>query len=831
MKKTISFALVFLLLFSVFSALSFADATKGEDAILALAPLRIMQGDPDGNLRLSDSVSRAECIKMAVAASLCRDTVPKNLAVSPYKDVPSSYWAAPYIKVAVDNGLCKGYTDATFRPSNTVTYEEALTIFLKVLGYTDADFGVSWPHGQVGLADSLKLTKNMGGTIGMPMTRQQMSILAYNTLNTKMKGSPQLLFSIFDCRIIENGVFVASSAEDASLGANKVFTSSGSYMVADSFDCSLVGRKGDLVIQNDSDLIAFVPTEQLVKNYTVDAVLGADLLFAEGSLNIQATLPVYHKSQTYQYQTVLPYAQKGDRFLLFCTPSGAYEYGVLFDPIVSSGDAVLEKHIVYSALSSGAVCYKDGALSTLSLPDSTLAYKDNQRTTFGALKGILAMGDILYIKRNEKGTIDYVTYEKGVMDGPVTYLSTADLTQFVNGTTKIMRGGTEVTKDALAFYDILYYQRDLNVLLAYRSPVVGVYERALPNKDTPASIVLSGKTYAIEGAAAFSKLSSAGSIAFGETVTLLLGRDGQVADVLTAAESNAVVYGYLIETGKMEFLRGDDRAYTANFCKVMLADGQVFTYQADKDYKDILNSAVRGTFTNGVLSASAQRTQSTVSGTFSFSNMKLGATPLSADAAILDVVTTDKTLPGSAAPVFAPRLDGLALTTDKILCAELNSKGEICSLLLNDVTGDGYSYGIVTEAATLVASGVSPSGKYTYDIQGTTSTLVSSGTVFTIAAGQPARFRMGQMGQPNLIEALKKANGNVSAVTPTKITVGAVSYTLSDKVAVYTSDPVAGYRMIPYEDLLSGKVPFSNTTVFYDKLDSLGGRVRVIIVA
>ena len=37
---------------------------------------------------------------------------------------------------------------------------------LKVLGYTTQDFGDSWPYGQMGLANSLEITKNVNAEQG-----------------------------------------------------------------------------------------------------------------------------------------------------------------------------------------------------------------------------------------------------------------------------------------------------------------------------------------------------------------------------------------------------------------------------------------------------------------------------------------------------------------------------------------------------------------------------------------------------------------------------------------------------------------------------------------
>ena len=56
--------------------------------------------------------------------------------VSPYPDVPASHWAAPYVEAAVAAGYVTGYLDGTFRPGNTITLAEGVTMALRLLGYT-----------------------------------------------------------------------------------------------------------------------------------------------------------------------------------------------------------------------------------------------------------------------------------------------------------------------------------------------------------------------------------------------------------------------------------------------------------------------------------------------------------------------------------------------------------------------------------------------------------------------------------------------------------------------------------------------------------------------
>ena len=129
-----------------------------ETSILnVLAALEIMNGDESGSLNLSSPVTRAEFTKMVLAASSAKDAVESQSSFSPYGDVTRSHWAAGYIKTARDMGLISGYLDGTFKPDDGVKLAEAVTVALKNLGYTEADFAGSYPTGQMSLYHSLSL--------------------------------------------------------------------------------------------------------------------------------------------------------------------------------------------------------------------------------------------------------------------------------------------------------------------------------------------------------------------------------------------------------------------------------------------------------------------------------------------------------------------------------------------------------------------------------------------------------------------------------------------------------------------------------------------------
>lgn len=170
-----------------------ADSTSlNETGILnTLAALEVMTGDTAGNLNLTNDVTRAEFTKMVVTASTAGDGAAQK-TFSPYSDVTNSHWAAGYIKTARDLGLINGYLDGTFRPNNSVTLVEAVTICLKNLGYTDSDFTAGYPEAQMSLYYQLNLNDGISAATNDKLTRRQCAYLIYNMLNAKSKSGQAL---------------------------------------------------------------------------------------------------------------------------------------------------------------------------------------------------------------------------------------------------------------------------------------------------------------------------------------------------------------------------------------------------------------------------------------------------------------------------------------------------------------------------------------------------------------------------------------------------------------------------------------------------------------
>lgn len=753
MKKILA---IIVAVITLFSAVSVSAAPVYTDNVKSLlSELEIMQGDPDGNMRYDDFVSRAECTKIAVAASSYRNSVALSSKTSPFSDVPHTHWASPYITVGVKNGLCKGYLDATFRPNNTVLYEEAATMFLRILGYTDSDFGGSWPDGQVGIAKNIGILDNVEKSIGDELTRRDVAIMVYNTLNAKQKGSQSTYLSTFNRTIVDDVVLISTMAEDPSIAEGKIFTSAGTYNVADTLDRSHIGKRGSLVLRNGDTVVAFIP---------------------QG---------------------------------------------------VSAGTDV---RMVYSTLGNGIITYKNGSFSQVDVGSDTVFYKDSTKVSGTSALSSLEMGDVLRISYKSNGEIDYIMCTKGSTQGPKTVKSSDWYTVFgADSSVTVMRDGVKSSVADVKTNDIAYYLSELNIALVYSKKVTGIYESATPNKDTPTAVTVSGVTYQLEGVDAFSKLSSSGSFNYGDTVTLLLGKSGDVADVATNAQLTDKVYGFLTEAGsKQTTVSGT--TVTKPYVKVILPSGEACEYITNKDYSSILNSAVSVTLKDGVATVSKNTNNNDISGKFIWSGSygKIGSDTVATDVEIIEVSTTASYETATTATVFPQRLNGITLSKIKILYAHKNSDGQVDALILDDTTGDMHAYGIVTSAKNN-SSSMSISGSYEYIANGVTSSLMTQGKAFSVSSGQAVKITSDGKNVTSMSAITKAASGKIANVAGSEITVGGKTYTMSDKVQIYVKKSYE-YTMITKDEMIDLMSEYS-AAIYQDKEYSSGGRVRVIVLS
>lgn len=151
-----------------------------------LNDIGVMSGDANGNFNPDKAVTRAQ-----MAAILCRvldETEDLPTDGSRFTDVPESYWANGYIVKSAELGIIGGYQDGSFKPGNTVTYEQAVTMLVRTIyGSEDAKSHGGYPDGFLFVAKENGLLENMSEKRG-ELTRADIARILFNYYDRSISG-------------------------------------------------------------------------------------------------------------------------------------------------------------------------------------------------------------------------------------------------------------------------------------------------------------------------------------------------------------------------------------------------------------------------------------------------------------------------------------------------------------------------------------------------------------------------------------------------------------------------------------------------------------------
>lgn len=420
---------------------------------------------------------------------------------------------------------------------------------------------------------------------------------------------------------------------------------------------------------------------------------------------------------------------------------------------------------------------------------------------------------------NAAGEIDRVALINSAMKGPVVLNSGwQDKVGFDVSTAAVYRAGRESSLSSLQPGDVVYWSKSMRTLWAYTNKVTGLIQVLSPSASSPSAVTVAGKTYAIETSDAAYALSNLGPYRVGDTVTLLLGRDGGVAAVADAGSVTGTLYGVVSAVTNAGYTDAGGSTYTAKTVYLTATDGGSYSYPVAANSSLKAGDLVQVTTSSGETQVK-RLSQSSISGKVSSSGDKIGTTPLSSSAQILDVNGT-----GSALRVYPSRLAGMTLESGDVKFVRRNAAGEIDILILDDATGDLYAYGVVTSATNIDQTsplGDVLAGAYQYDVGGQTYFYQVSNAVLNLSVG-PVKIE-GPLTSPTRFTKLTGVKLTALDAT-TAVTEGGAAWPVWDNAAVYELENGA-YRLSSLERVRTGYT----LTGYYDAAVADGGRIRVIV--
>ena len=291
------------------------------------------------------------------------------------------------------------------------------------------------------------------------------------------------------------------------------------------------------------------------------------------------------------------------------------------------------------------------------------------------------------------GQVDTSTVMLKSLKGPFV---AAEGTQLPFTPVSIYRNDKVSASAELNRYDVYYYSESLQTVWIYTRKAAGRITAVSPSASAPTAVTVAGTSYQLGSTAVASKVSSLNGGGVGEVVTLLLGMNNEAADVITGAEADEVFYG--VVQGAARSLVEDNGADVLQRVAVMCTDGVQRTVNVDKSLNYPKGWLVEIRVTPEGESVSGIENK-VVTGKVNADATALGSYALADDVQILDT-----TAEGVAGTVRPSRLSGVTLNSSDVRYYTVNEAGQIDRLILNDVTGDLWKYGVLDDVKNLAAN-------------------------------------------------------------------------------------------------------------------------------
>ena len=768
-----------------------ADA-RTADAAEMLRLLGVVDGTGGTSFKPGGTLTRAEFCKMTVEIMGRGGEEPAQRSRTIFTDVGPTYWARGYVNLAssitIGGGtgedasagtrLIMGVGDGTFQPNRPITYGEAVTILMRVLGYSDGDVatGTNWYDGYVGLGQSSGLADGLTISGGDNITRGQAAILFYNLLFTESKGGDQIYLTTLGGSLENNAIILSTNAtaDDGTTGS--VLTTSGTYKTdRATFDETLNGTRGQLVLDKEKKLLAVLPEEgSTLRSVTVMGTPEANAIPVLGDETISVTLqtPVYKSdSQSADtYEHVWTSLRSGTPLKLCFNGSGQLDY------------------IYMSA--GGAVVSDDNVLVAKNKPSGT-------SNPFASLSG--------------------------------------------GKTPQIFKNGIPADLTDLRQYDVGTYDAGSNTLFVSDLKLTGLYENAYPNSNAPSTVTVMGAELNVLPSA----IPDLAQFKVGDRMTLLLTTTGQVAGAVSTdvAKSNAVGVAKVTAGGE-----GSDGT-----AEITLLDGLITlkgsTTGSEKlnGYLVTVSSGRRGYLTLSRVNGKG------ASGILNLTTGRVGTKALSEGARFFEQV-------GNGELVEIERSDITVDTVpaNKITYVGYDWAGRVDKLVLDDVTGDRYDYGMiyyrpagpqdVENAVPDPDTGKVPQTYQNGEIRVTNGATGEGGISYVVGSVEGAKSGRygGIAGSLDTLNGKHRLAGYVPLTSADGIrrsqidtstmvlTTNEMVLPISSQVQIY-SEATGGWYTVSKDasakDNLERALAFSNDmTVYYDRTPGEGGKVRIIVL-
>ena len=444
-------------------------------------------------------------------------------------------------------------------------------------------------------------------------------------------------------------------------------------------------------------------------------------------------------------------------------------------------------------------------------------------------------GDSMTIYYDINGKIDYLFLPSTSFTGKAMVArnqpSGNPFTELTNGDSnyKIYKNGMPATVGDIRQYDVATYDSASKILYISDLKLTGIYENVSPSPKAPVSITVLGRAFDVLPEAT----NDLQNFKIGDMMTLLLTNDGKVAGVVTTAAAKGNAVGYV------ESITEDGKA------TVQLLDSVLGKVEGKTSYRKDSATKMMGELVTVSSNKQGQLTltrltggsSSGVTGKLDVAARTLGGVALADNVAVYEKVGSSK-----LQPVKYSQITAASVPASKILYASKDYAGRYNVLVLNDVTGDLYTYGFMSKGTMTTPSSM---GEIVNSTVIVTTSDKNGETKLELVGGVevPRNAIGGVVASLNTLQDKNKIAGYVflkeldgirrSAFDMKAKTVTTTDMVLpiSDSVVCYNKTTKQWFTAEDPMDALNQARAFSdNITIYYDRTPEEGGKVRMVVV-
>ena len=279
--------------------------------------------------------------------------------------------------------------------------------------------------------------------------------------------------------------------------------------------------------------------------------------------------------------------------------------------------------------------------------------------------------------------------------------------------TAVYRNDSLTSSAQLNAYDVYYYNASAETVWIYSRKAAGRITAVSPSASAPTAVTVAGTSYTVANSSVASKLSSLNGGGVGQVVTLLLGMNNEAVAVLTGEQADEVFYG-VVQTAARSLVE-ENGADVQQKVTVLCTDGTARTVNIAKDLNYPAGWLVKITVDENGEQVESLAAKS-ISGTINADGTALGETAFADGVEILD--TTSEGVAGTVSP---SRLSGVTLSGADVRYYTTNEAGQIDRLILNDATGDLWTYGVLDDVKNLINTATDTKNSASSGSSGSTS--------------------------------------------------------------------------------------------------------------